>query len=413
MRLVDRVAQVRHYFGSNMGRTLLTLLGIMIGSGSIVMLAGLLRAGEEALIQTSQQANEADLVSVRRDEPPPQQARKTRRELARGDEENLAASRLLDGARVASEANRESRAFFGGKKKRVRLVGAAPGALSLYHLDVERGRFFTDEDMEVRRRVCVVGQEVFTELLESGDVLGRQVQIEGETWTIIGVLKNKPLLGGAGDGTWMWNRKVMVPHTTFDALYAPDHGVGRVFVRLGAAGELAARLRAVEGVVKGTLLRRHLGVENFKVEGEEGFASQERMILMVIKVLLLCTGLLSLFVGGINIMNIMLVTVTERTREVGIRRAIGATRGDILGQFLLESSTIALAGGVIGVLGGLFISWLIAAILTKVLGAWALHVETWSIALGLGLSLATGVVFGLVPAWRAARLDPVEALRYE
>src|SRR5206468_7672033 len=111
---------------------------IVIGSGSIVLLAGLLRGGEEALINTSQRANEADLISIRRDDPPSKQLQRTRRELSREDESSLVESRLLPGVSVASEATRESRALFAGRKKRVRLVGASPGALTLYHLEVER-----------------------------------------------------------------------------------------------------------------------------------------------------------------------------------------------------------------------------------------------------------------------------------
>jgi len=107
------------------------------------------------------------------------------------------------------------------------------------------------------------------------------------------------------------------------------------------------------------------------------------------------------------------VTVTERTREIGVRRAIGANPTSIMMQFLLESAVIALAGGLIGIFGGIAVSWTTATVLTKLLGSWQLHIEPWSIALGLGLSVSTGIIFGIFPAWRAARLDPVEALRYE
>jgi putative ABC transport system permease protein len=416
MKLADHLRSVRHTFASNRARAALTLLGIMIGAGSIVLLAGLLRGGEEALLRTSQRANEADLIQVRRDDPPTKQQAKTRRNLSGRDADDLAASPAMDrgGRMVTSEMTRESRILF-PKKKRVRLVGAAPIALPLYHLEVEVGRFLTAEDLAERRRVCVIGQEVWQQALEAKQPLdGVEVAIEGQMWQVVGVLKNKPLLGGAGDGTWMWNRKVLVPHTTFDAIFSPQHDASRVFVRVGEDGDgsLADRMRAIEGVVKGTLLRRHYGVENFKIEGEED-TEKERLILTIIKMLLLGTGLLSLFVGGINIMNIMLVTVTERTREIGVRRAVGATPGAIMMQFLLEAAFIATTGGVIGVCGGVFLSWLCATVLTHVVGKWSLHVEPWSIVLGLALSLATGVVFGLFPAWRAARLDPVEALRYE
>jgi putative ABC transport system permease protein len=118
-------------------------------------------------------------------------------------------------------------------------------------------------------------------------------------------------------------------------------------------------------------------------------------------------------VGGINIMNIMLVTVTERTREIGIRRAVGATPTAVMMQFLLEAAFIALIGGVIGVSGGVFLTWLTTVGLTQAFGAWPMHIEVWAVTVGLALSALTGVTFGLFPAWRASRLDPVEALRYE
>ena len=414
MRLSDQLRSVRHTFASNPARSALTLLGIVIGAGSIVMLAGLLRGGEEALLSTSQRANEADLIQVRRDDPPAKQLGRTRRPLSEDDADTLADSRLLDGASVSSEGTKEVRAFFHDKKKRVRIVGAQPIALGLYHLEVEKGRFFTKDDLDERRRVCVVGIEVWRELLEEAPSIDQiAITVGGEVWTVIGVLANKPLLGGGGMGTWMWNRKVLVPQTTYNAIFSPVRMVDRVFVRIGEGEGLEARLHAAEGVVKSTVLRRHLGVENFKIEGEDGQANQTRLVLWVIKMLLLGTGLLSLFVGGINIMNIMLVTVTERTREIGVRRAIGATPGEILFQFLLEATFIALTGGAIGVIGGITITGLASLLLTKVLGGWNFHIEAWSIALGLGLSFATGVIFGLFPALRASRLDPVEALRYE
>jgi putative ABC transport system permease protein len=413
MRVADQFRAVRHTFSSNRVRAMLTLLGIMIGAGSIVLLAGLLRGGEEALLMTNQRANEADLVRIRRDEAPAKDAAKTTRKLNNGDAETLGASPLLEGAPVASEAQKD--VWVNTPKRRmVRMVGAAPEAFGLYRLEMDKGRFIDASDLNERKRVCVVGEGVWKEIFEGRDSIDNAtLTLEGHDFTVVGVLAHKPLLGGGDGGFWTWNGKVVLPHTTFDAMFAPDHTANQVYVRLGETGLMSKKIKAMETVIDATVLRRHYGVQNFKIEGDDSTANQERLILTIIKLLLLGTGLLSLFVGGINIMNIMLVTVTERTREIGVRRAVGATPRAILGQFLLEASFIALTGGLIGVFGGMFLSWLIALVLTHAMGQWNLHIEPWSIALGLGLSLFTGIAFGMMPAIRASRLDPVEALRYE
>ena len=413
MRLVDQARSVRHVFSRHRGRTALTLLGVIIGAGSIVLLASLLKGGEEALTETSQRASEADLVQIHSDEPPPQELRRTMRQLSHKDADALGGTPLLDGAGVASEQQYDAMVYWKTKKKNARMIAALPRALDLYRLEMQQGRFLTAEDLAERRRVCVVGHEIWRELLEeSGNLNELSIKMAGELWFVVGVLKNKQPLGG-GNGVWFWNSKVLVPQTTYDAIYNPQHNASRVYVRLRGLTHLIEKMAAVERVIKQTLLRRHYGVHNFKVEGEQGAANQMKLILMVIKMLLLGTALLSLLVGGINIMNIMLVTVTERTREIGIRRAVGASRGAILTQFLFESGSIALVGGIMGVVGGIGISWLLALLLGHLLGGWNFHIETWSVSLGLGLSLVTGLVFGLYPAWRAARLDPVEALHYE
>jgi putative ABC transport system permease protein len=416
MRLLDLLRSAR-FVADGRARAALTLLGIMIGTSSIVLLASLLRGGEDALIRASQQASEADLIQVRRDEPSIRDRHRTRRELSRDDARALAASRALGGAGVQSESVRRAEAQVNGKKKRISLVSAGPPALALYRLEIARGRFFDGADLAERRRVCVVGHEVWQDLfggraaLDTGAAGPLRLTAAGHTWTVIGVLADRPILGST-DSTNIWNRKVLVPETSYDALLSPAHEVDRLYVRRDPAAAVRTPLAALRSVIDSTLRRRHFGVKNFKVGDDEG-SGQEKLILSVIKLLLLSTGLIALLVGGINIMNIMLVSVTERTREIGIRRAVGASPRAILAQFLLEAAGVSLLGGALGVLAGLGVSWASAALLTQVVGRWAFHVEIWSIALGLGLSAVTGVVFGFYPAWRAARLDPIEALRAE
>lgn len=411
MRLQDLFHTVR-FVVADRTRAALTLLGVVIGSGSIVLLASLLHGGEQALISASQQAVDADLVLVQRADPPLGQREKTRRELSRADARVLAESQATFGATVGSESSRATRAIFEGRKKRISLVSVTPSALSLYRLRVAQGRFFDDEDLTGQRRVCVVGHEVWTELLAGKSGLQSvRITIDDQIWSVVGVLEEKPILGST-TSTDIWDRKVLVPETTYDALLSPAHDADRLYVRRRRGPEIETPMDTLRGVIASTLLRRHLGVQNFKLEKEQS-KGQERLILDVIKILLLGAGLVALFVGGINIMNVMLVTVTERTREIGVRRAVGATPRVILAQFLIESGSVALLGGLLGVATGAGLAFVAALVLGKVLGAWSFHLEAWSFALGLGLSLLTGVLFGLLPALRAARLNPIDALRSE
>ena len=423
MRAADYARSVRHTLSSNRLRAALTLLGTVIGAASIVLLAGLLRSGEEMLTNSAQQASESDLVTVSRDLPPFDKLPKTHHELNRGDELNVEGTQLFEGARVTSESSREllaepvTNSGLGDRHEkdfRVRLVSSAPEALSLYRLEIKLGRGLSQEDLAQRSRVCVIGWAVWRRLFgEETPLTDQRLRVEGHEWVIVGVLKSKPLLmGGDNDGTWMWNRKVLVPQTTYDAMFQPDHGVARMYVRFRQSPKLVKQAARVEALLREVLLRTH-NVENFTVKAQNSSEGQEKLILSIIKGLLLSTALLSLFVGGINIMNIMLVTVTERTREIGLRRALGATPRAITLQFLLEAVFIAGVGGAVGIVSGVGLTWVLSTVLSKSSGSFAFHIETWAVTLGFGLSLGTGVVFGLFPALRASRMDPVEALRFE
>jgi putative ABC transport system permease protein len=304
------------------GRTLLTLVGIVIGAGAIVMVAALVAGGQDALLRANQGVTDSDLVVVRDKAPPREKAWKTQRPLSARDAEELAESRSLAGAAVGSEARRQTLARHGAKEKRITLVSADAESPERYRLEVQAGRFLGAADLHERRRVCVVGHEIWSQLLEGRSIREHEVvvRIDDELFTVVGVLRDRPILG-ATDGTHIWNRKVMIPETTFRALFDPSSRVQRIYVRAPSEAPVAALRKSVEGL----LSRRHFGVRNYEVDDPDK-QSNERMILLVIKVLLIGTGLVALFVGGINVMNVMLVNVTERRREIGLRRAVGATR---------------------------------------------------------------------------------------
>ncbi len=403
-------------FRANRLRFVLTLTGVMIGSSSLVLLSGLLAAGQEALVMASRAAEEEDLIEIERNPPPKARDRfRTTRELDGGDVTNLDESALLADARVVGQRRKWAMVYWKRNKKQVAIVGTRPDALDLYHLRLQQGRFFNEQEVHERRPVAVVGHKVWTDLLESTDSLDNLTVSDGDQrYVVIGVMAHKPTFGG-GDGPWQWDGRILVPETTMSANTAPAEkraGLHRIFVRLADLSDFAGRIGTVRSVVRETLLRRHYGIENFELEGdtEDG---KEDMILMVISLLVLGTAIVSLVVGGINVMNIMLVSVTERTREIGIRRAVGAPRRQLMAQFLAESTLTAGLGGILGVAFGLGLTWIAARVLDKVLGGWTFHLVAWAPPVAIGAALLVGVVFGLYPAWRASRLDPVEALRFE
>jgi putative ABC transport system permease protein len=419
MRAPDLLRSVRHTFQSSRLRVALTLLGVMIGSGAMIVLAGLLTAGEEALMGLAQSANESDMIEIYGADVPRKDRDKTTKPLSTWDAEALQRSELLAGSGVNAAARRQAVAHHRGADgtphdKPVTLYGGEPDSLSLYRLSMERGRYFTADDFRERRRVCVVGQEVWTELLEKNEVLdGERVVVDGVVLEVVGVLAHKPTMG-KGNGTWMWNRRILMPASTYLASFASSgREVRGIFVRLKSREGLFGKVKQLTDVVEATVLRRHYGVKNFEAESDARGQDQEKLILRIIEVLLFGTGVVALFVGGINIMNIMLVTVTERTREIGLRRALGATPDEIARQFLLEAATLAATGGALGVVGGAALTGLLSVVLTQLLGAWRFVVEPWSVALAVGMAVGTGVLFGWLPARRASRLDPVSALRDE
>jgi putative ABC transport system permease protein len=399
-------------------RTTLALLGIIMGTSSLVLLAGLLGGGRDALVAAQQDASESDLVAVRSSDPPPAQLQRTRRELSRTDAGHLIASPSFGSAWVGAEQTHGSFAHLGAKSKRVTVMSAAPEALSVYRLALAQGRFLAAADLERRLHTCVIGHEVWQELFAGRSALGSALRIDGDVWQIVGVLEDKPMLGST-DGTSIWNRKVVVPETSFDATYNPTHRLEKLLLRpranaleSRAPASIAATLTNLRQLVRQSLARFHYGVLNFDSEPRSD-GGQEELILMILQVLLFGATVISLFVSGINVMNVMLVSVSERTVEIGIRRTLGASPRLILRQFLSEALVLTGLGGLLGISLGAGLAYAATLLLRHALGTWSLHIEPWAMALGFGSSLVVGLIFGIYPALRASRLDIVEALRNE
>jgi putative ABC transport system permease protein len=270
---------------------------------------------------------------------------------------------------------------------------------------VESGRFFTAREVRERARVVVLGPDL-KEKLGLGRAIGEEVRLYGATFTVIGVMEQKDGMNPLGQN---FDDAVIVPHTTALSLTNPNRG-----------GILLVKLREIDDVelvteqVKRTL-RRHRRLksgepDDFTLTTQAEILKSFQEVSGVATWVVIAIVGVSLLVGGIGIMNIMLVSVTERTREIGVRLAMGARKSDIQRQFLVEAGALGGLGGVVGVALGVGVAYLVSAVVP---GFPAPYIPAWSIALGFGFSVGVGVVFGLYPAARAARLDPIEALRYE
>lgn len=412
MRMTDLLLLARRAFAGSKTRVLLAVLGVLIGSGTVVFVAGLIVSAEDALMNASEEANESDLIRVVHKHPPLVDEAKATRTLSGRDVEVLSRSKHLKDARISRMNMKQVEAHWHGTDRAVTVIGVEAHDLDLYRLVLASGRFLSESDQVNARRVAVLGHAIGRSFVAHASLGDPMITLDGVPFTVIGQLAHKPSLG-ASSSPWVWDQRVLIPLETFASIDgAPDDFEGEtVFIRLPRTDRIAARIERMTAVVRSILLRRHLGIANFEVISDRLRASREALIAQVVELLLLGTGLIALLVGGINIMNVMLVTVRERTAEIGVRRALGATRHATLAQFLLEAAALGFVGGLGGVLHAIVLSKVVSLILGEFLVTWRFVVVPWSVVLAMLTATGTGVIFGLLPAWRAAALEPIEALR--
>lgn len=285
------------------------------------------------------------------------------------------------------------------------LRGWTPSMTRIYDLDLIAGRTITDSDMRAASNVVVIGYDIFENLFGFADPIGKEVRVDGAVYTVIGVGKKEGKTLGQSRDNW-----VMMPITAFIKKYG---GTWKNSVRIwGKANDTGqAMVDAMDEVRVILRARRHDkvgGKDSFEIDTNQTFLSLWANISSMFFLVMIGLAAISLIIGGIVIMNIMLVSVTERTREIGIRKALGAKRKDVLSQFLIESATIAAVGGVIGVLFGIGVAKGVTALIGM-----PSRVEIWAVLLGVTVASAVGVFFGVYPASKAAKLDPIAALRFE
>jgi putative ABC transport system permease protein len=284
----------------------------------------------------------------------------------------------------------------------VYVAGTTDSYMACANVMPEIGRFFTDSEVELHRMVCVIGWEVADKLFKGENPIDKRVKVGSNSFLVIGVLEKRgQMFGQSMDAT------AYVPYTVFQKLYGTRRSI-TIDIKARDPKQTDALIDELIGV-----MRRARGIEpgrpdDFSINQQSQLLDLYRNLTRVLWIVLIGIGSISLLVGGIGIMNIMLVSVTERTREIGIRKAIGAKKRVILWQFLLESVVISGMGVTVGILISLGIAMLIRAI-----SPIPVYISTYVLFLGIGYTLVIGLFFGIYPASKAARLDPIVALRYE
>jgi putative ABC transport system permease protein len=404
--IIDGLVDIR----THKVRTILQTLGVMLGVGSLVAVQGLVDAGRRQAVNFfSEMGGLTKILVLNR---PPKEVSLSARQLAATGltwEDALAIKQEVSNAtQVDPIATADLIVRYGDHNKERSIMAATPDFQHVYTHYPAQGRFLIEDDIESQSRVCVLGDTAARWYFGNEDPVGKTLYIGDVGFYVVGLLKRKEFYFREGDDNaleWM-NRLTIIPLTSLYSRFTgdTDKRVGYINV---VVDKVENNTKAAEDI-RGVLMRRHGGIKDFEVYNRDARLRQAVDRNRSFDVLFLATGIVSLIVGGIVIMNIMLASYQERVREVGIRKSIGAKGADIAVQFLVESILVTSIGGAVGLGVGI----LFAQGITKLIGSPAVITPQMAV-ISVVTSVAVGLFFGLYPAAKAARLNPVDALRYE
>jgi putative ABC transport system permease protein len=389
----------------NTMRTLLTMLGIIIGVGAVLVMVAI---GQGAKTHIRDQIDNlgTNLIVVT-----PGSATQGGVSMGAGSSSRLTvedAETLKDQSFLLSGVSpvivTGTQVVAGGGNWRTMVNGVAPDYVVIRNWSVSSGRFFDQADTRSMRRVAVLGATVAQTLFGDTDPVGQQIRLRDVPFDVIGVLEGK---GQTAEGRDQ-DDVILAPYTTVRTRLSGRQFVAQVLASTASNDEIPAAQAEIRAILRDVHKLAGNEADDFTVRNQTDLAQAAEGTAQVMTLLLAAIASISLLVGGIGIMNIMLVSVTERTREIGIRMAVGARGGDVLTQFLVESIVMGVMGGIIGMALGFAASKLVAA-----LTGWSTAIEPIMPVIAIGFSGAVGIFFGYYPARRAAALDPIQALRYE
>ncbi|AFY79019.1 MAG: ABC transporter permease [Hydrococcus sp. C42_A2020_068] len=403
MNILESLKMASSTLVANKLRSGLTMLGIVIGNASVIAMIGVGQGAQKLAAEQFESLGPNVLFVV----PGSEQARRTQfnlpKTLVLADAEAIA-TQVPTVKAVAPQINQTAVMSYRDRNANDTVIGTTPAFLSVRSFKIDRGRFINEIDIKRNTRVVVLGSELSEKLFGDRDPIGKRIRIRNVTFEVIGLMKAKGSFIGDNQ-----DRKAFIPLTTMANQIVGQtspYGLEVSWINVTAKDEQS--IRAAKFQIENLLRLRH------KITDEDDFGVQTQKDILTI-VGTITTGLtfllaaiagISLIVGGIGVMNIMLVSVTERTQEIGLRKAIGAREGDILVQFLIEAVIVSAAGGILGILIGIG-----AVTLTGAVSPLKPSVSPTAILLSVGVSGGIGLFFGVVPAQRAAKLDPIVALR--
>jgi putative ABC transport system permease protein len=393
-------------------RTLLTAMGIIFGVGAVIGMLAIGAGARDESLRFIEQLGVRNLLVESRPAASDQELQQRRRSSPGLTERDV---RILQGnvddldLISARRSMHPARVFPKATDDLPELYGVRPAYAAIHNWKLAEGAFFDKAQDDASTADCVLGEKAKVALLGYGPAVNKFVKVN-DTWLhVVGVLQNQPSSGSGTAQSDDPNLVIYVPLNTFQYRFFQQgdsfkDDLDGVDIRLKVGADSVSAAKVVTAILSST----HHSIPDFTVTIPAELLAEQQRSQSIFTYVMVAIAAISLLVGGIGIMNIVLATVLERTREIGIRRSIGARRGDIVRQFLLESVLISIGGGVVGIAFGYFLSWLIARA-----AEWKTIVTPESIAIAFGVSVAVGVIFGIYPARKASRIDPIEALRYE
>jgi putative ABC transport system permease protein len=392
---------------ANKLRTILTLVGVVIGVASVIAVVTLVN-GANKFVATKLYGYGADVFTASKAPTVTLNAEeylrfKKRKDIKLADYQAVS-EECKTCAEVGAQLHSIGNVVFGSQSsKDTNILGWTWTMPPIANQNVARGRSFTEAEEQHNARVALIGTDIVDNLMGAVDPLGKEIRVDGVIYTVIGVGAAQGKTLGRSQDNW-----VAMPITTYTRSHGSNNSV-TIYASAGAGGDpLERSADEVRAILRA---RRHdrLGQEDsFSIDTNATFVGLWESLTKNFAFVAIAIAAISLVVGGVVIMNIMLVSVSERTREIGVRKALGARRRDLMLQFLIESATMSLVGGFIGVIGGV----IVAKAVTIAVG-WQSDVALWSVIVGLLVAVAVGVFFGVYPARKAAMLDPITALRSE